>query len=95
MWSARGNNSHVYRYSPEGKQVMKIKLPTSKISCVTFGGVNCDRLFISSARDELKTILIRKNGCQQKLSYQELCSITRQTSRGNQSLCLVLVFNHL
>ena len=27
IWSARWNGSHVYRYSPEGKQVMDIKLP--------------------------------------------------------------------
>ena len=50
IWSARWDGSHVYRYNPEGNEVMRIKLPASKISCVSFGGENYDRLFISSAR---------------------------------------------
>lgn len=52
IWSARWDGSHVYRYNPDGKEVMRIELPPSKISCVTFGGENYDRLFISSARGD-------------------------------------------
>ena len=52
IWSARWNHSRIYRYSPEGKEVSSIELPVPKISCVTFGGENYDRLFISSAREK-------------------------------------------
>ena len=52
IWSARWDGSHVYRYNPEGNEVMRIKLPASKISCVSFGGKNYERLFISSARGD-------------------------------------------
>ena len=52
IWSARWDGSHVYRYSPDGEEVMRIELPTEKVSCVTFGGQDYDRLFISTARGE-------------------------------------------
>ena len=51
IWSARWDGGHVYRYSPDGKEVMRIQLPTGKVSCVTFGGKNYDRLFITTARN--------------------------------------------
>ena len=37
-----------------GKEVMRIKLPAKKVSCITFGGENYDRLFISTAREQKK-----------------------------------------
>ena len=54
IWSARWNGCGIYRYSPDGKQVMNLELPVPKVSCITFGGDNYDRLFISSARGEEK-----------------------------------------
>ena len=59
IWSARWDGSHIYRYSPEGQQVMDLELPVPKISCVTFGGENYDRLFISSARGEEKCVSLQ------------------------------------
>lgn len=50
IWSARWDGNHVYRYNPEGQEVLRIKLPVRKVSCITFGGENYDRLFISTAR---------------------------------------------
>ena len=52
LWSARWNGSGVYRYSPEGKEVQCVALPTPKVSGVTFGGEDCTQLFISSARED-------------------------------------------
>ena len=60
IWSARWDNSHIYHYNPGGKEVMRIKLPTMKVSCITFGGKNYDRLFISTAREQ-KNISLNKN----------------------------------
>lgn len=51
IWSARWDGSHVHRYSSDGEEVMGIELPTAKVSCITFGGENYDRMFISTARN--------------------------------------------
>lgn len=51
IWSARWDGSHIYRYSTNGEEAMKIQLPTAKVSCITFGGENYDRMFISTARN--------------------------------------------
>ena len=51
IWSARWDGGHLYRYSPDGKEVLRIPLPADKVSCVTFGGENYDRMFISTARN--------------------------------------------
>ena len=59
IWSARWDGGHLYRYSPDGKEVMRIPFPTSKVSCVTFGGENYDRMFISTARDGNKCVSVR------------------------------------
>lgn len=59
IWSARWDGGHLYRYSPDGEEVMRIQLPTDKVSCVTFGGENYDRMFISSARNGEKCEVFR------------------------------------
>ena len=51
IWSARWDGSHVHRYNSDGEEVMGIELPTAKVSCITFGGENYDRMFISTARN--------------------------------------------
>lgn len=55
IWSARWDGHHVHRYNPEGEEVMRIKLPVTKVSCITFGGENYDRLFISTAKGNKST----------------------------------------
>ncbi len=55
IWSARWNGSHLFRYSPAGKEVMRIKLPVKRVSSLTFGGENYDRLFISTAKGSKAT----------------------------------------
>ena len=59
IWSARWDGGHLYRYSPDGKEMMRIPFPTGKVSCVTFGGENYDRMFISTARDGDKCVSVR------------------------------------
>ena len=56
IWSARWDGGHLHRYSPDGQEVMRISLPTGKVSCVTFGGESYDRMFISTARDGNKCV---------------------------------------
>lgn len=64
IWSARWDNGHLYRYSPDGEEVMRIQLPTGKVSCVTFGGENYDMMFISTARDGNKCVSIQEKWLQ-------------------------------
>ena len=55
IWSARWGGYHIHRYSPEGEEVMRIELPVERVSCVTFGGRDYDRLFISTAKGSKAT----------------------------------------
>lgn len=55
IWSARWDGFGVFRYSLEGEQVMRIELPVPRVSCITFGGENCDRLFIFTAKGSKAT----------------------------------------
>lgn len=50
LWSARWDGSAVYRYDPEGKEIMKIELPVARVSSITFGGEGYRQIFISSAK---------------------------------------------
>ena len=52
IWSARWNGGAVYRYDTEGNEVLKIEMPTPKISCVAFGKEDYKTLLISSARED-------------------------------------------
>jgi D-xylono/L-arabinono-1,4-lactonase len=49
VWSARWNDSALYRYSPEGEELLRIPFPARKVSSVTFGGERLDELYITTA----------------------------------------------
>jgi D-xylonolactonase len=56
LWSARWNGGCIVRFSPEGREVLRVELPARKVSCLTFGGMDCQDIYISTAggdkRDE-------------------------------------------
>jgi len=52
VWSARWNGGCVKRYNPEGKEVMRIDLPTKKITSLTFAGEGYQDIYITSAVGE-------------------------------------------
>jgi sugar lactone lactonase YvrE len=56
LWSARWNGGCVVRFSPEGREVLRVELPARKVSCLTFGGKDHKDIYISTAggdkRDE-------------------------------------------
>jgi D-xylonolactonase len=52
VWSARWNGSALYRYSPEGRELLRIELPARKVSSLTFGGEALDELYITTAVDK-------------------------------------------
>jgi len=51
LWVAHFGESCVIRYDPEtGKQLLRIDLPCSQVTCPTFGGDDLRTLFITTAR---------------------------------------------
>lgn len=51
VWSARWNDSALYRYSPDGLPAERIEFPARKVSCVTFGGDECSAAYVTTALD--------------------------------------------
>lgn len=49
VWSARWNGSCIVRFSPEGREVLRVGLPARKVSCLTFGGPDHQDIYISTA----------------------------------------------
>ncbi len=49
LWSARWNGGCIVRFSPEGREVLRVRLPARKVSCLTFGGRDHRDIYISTA----------------------------------------------
>ncbi|MHC4445117.1 MAG: SMP-30/gluconolactonase/LRE family protein [Planctomycetota bacterium] len=49
LWSARWDGYAIYKYSPTGELLLKIKFPVAKVSSLTFGGPNLDQLYVTTA----------------------------------------------
>jgi L-arabinonolactonase len=53
LWNAEWGSGRVTAYDPDGTVFAQIDLPVSQVTCVAFGGADCDLLFITSAREGL------------------------------------------
>ena len=49
VWGARWDGSSLYRYNPDGEQVVQIQFPAKKISSVIFGGVDLTDIYVTTA----------------------------------------------
>lgn len=49
IWSARWDGSHLFRYTPEGQEVLRIPFPALKVSSVTFGGSDYRTIYVTTA----------------------------------------------
>ena len=49
IWSARWNGRHLFRYNPEGEEVLRISFPALKVSSVTFGGFDYQQIYVTTA----------------------------------------------
>lgn len=49
IWSARWDGASLYRYAPNGVEVLRIPFPALKVSCVTFGGEHYSEMYVSTA----------------------------------------------
>ncbi|MGF1542078.1 MAG: SMP-30/gluconolactonase/LRE family protein [Pleurocapsa sp.] len=49
IWSARWDGGHLFRYSPDGQEVLRIRFPALKVSSVTFGGEDYSKIYVTTA----------------------------------------------
>jgi sugar lactone lactonase YvrE len=49
IWSARWNGGCIVRFSPDGREVLRVRVPAKKVSCLTFGGKDHRDIYISTA----------------------------------------------
>jgi L-arabinonolactonase len=53
LWNAEWGRSRVRRYTPDGRVDLEIEVPVPNPTCVVFGGMALDELFVTSARQEM------------------------------------------
>lgn len=53
VWNAEWGSGRVTAYNPDGSRFAQIDLPVSQVTCVAFGGPDCELLFVTSAREGL------------------------------------------
>ncbi|MBV6628293.1 MAG: SMP-30/gluconolactonase/LRE family protein [Rivularia sp. (in: Bacteria)] len=49
IWSARWDGSSLYRYTPQGMEVLRIQFPALKVSCLAFGGSDYSEIYATTA----------------------------------------------
>jgi D-xylono/L-arabinono-1,4-lactonase len=49
VWSARWDGGHLFRFAPDGHEVLRVKFPAKKVSCVTFGGADYTDMYVTCA----------------------------------------------
>ncbi len=49
IWSARWDGRHLFRYTPDGQEVLRIPFPALKVSSVTFGGEDYSQIYVTTA----------------------------------------------
>ena len=53
LWNAQFNGGQLVRYSPDGRIDRVLPLPVRRPTCCAFGGPNLDRLYITSASQNM------------------------------------------
>lgn len=49
VWSARWDGYRLTQYSPEGRELQRIKFPVKKVSSVIFGGPDYTDMYVTTA----------------------------------------------
>jgi D-xylono/L-arabinono-1,4-lactonase len=52
IWSARWDGGHLFRYAPDGTEVLRIPFPAKKVTSVTFGGTDYTDMYVTTAGGE-------------------------------------------
>ncbi|MFD2264644.1 SMP-30/gluconolactonase/LRE family protein [Lacibacterium aquatile] len=53
LWNCQFNGNRVQRILPDGTRDIRINLPVPQVTCCCFGGPDLNRLFITTARENL------------------------------------------
>jgi len=56
VWSARWNGGALYRYAPDGREVLRVPFPARKVSSVTFGGADYTDIYVTTALREDRSV---------------------------------------
>jgi sugar lactone lactonase YvrE len=56
LWVAMWEGGQVHRYSPDGDLLEVVETPTSRPTCVGFGGPSLDRLYLASGWEGLDAV---------------------------------------
>ena len=59
VWNARFNGSCVAQFSIDGTLTAVIELPVPQVTCVCIGGPQLDRLYITTARENMSAALVK------------------------------------
>ncbi len=62
LWNAQWGGRRVVRYASDGRETVRIDVPTAQPSCVAFGGAQLDTLYVTSARIGVDTALDAHSG---------------------------------
>ncbi|MDC8786466.1 SMP-30/gluconolactonase/LRE family protein [Roseateles koreensis] len=54
LWVALWGASCVIRLDPQGRETLRLPVPASQVTCPSFGGAARNRLFVTSARKQLR-----------------------------------------
>ncbi len=60
LWSAQWGGSRVVRYTPDGREDLRLSVPTRQPTCVCFGGPDLDLLFVTTAREGLSDAALQR-----------------------------------
>ena len=53
LWNAQWGAARVVAYSPDGREHARVSVPAKNPSCCAFGGAALDRLYVTTAREEM------------------------------------------
>ncbi|MEM7060961.1 MAG: SMP-30/gluconolactonase/LRE family protein [Pseudomonadota bacterium] len=53
LWNARFNGGSVHQVLPDGSAGKRVSVDAPQVTCACFGGTNLDRLFITTARENM------------------------------------------
>lgn len=63
LWNAQWQGRCVVRYDPSGHESERFSIPASQPTCVAFGGVSLDQLYVTSARIGLSDVALDAEPC--------------------------------
>ncbi len=56
IWSGRWDGKHLFRYAPDGTEVLRIPFPALKVTSVIFGGSDYTDIYVTTAGGENRAI---------------------------------------